>query len=994
MLAIGAASKKRVAGVGVKRPKKKAKPKRPYGTLFINYTCELDKDNCILDQNGLCIAHKTPKGNSKVKCLVNPEVATQLSCGNSKIKVKFKCDVCFHVFSIKLDSVTSGQWCGMCSSKWEHCGVVTCTFCFGRSIESYDRLTLKGKKKIKCIVNKADLRLALGSRTKVKIKCDVCFHVFSIALSSVTSHGHWCGMCSSSWEHCGVVTCTFCLERSFASYKGLTLNGKKKADCIVNKADLRLALNSAKKKVKFECDVCSQPFSMLLNSVINDNWCPTCKNKTELMVLNFLQDEMNIKVVTQYIPGGMKQMKKNYGKFGKMDFYLPEFNLIWELDGRQHNTQVIRFGNTPLFHRMILDKWKEYLVKKEGLNVIRFDQTAIWQNKYDWKQEMRNLLTLTSEQLTNQLKETKKRYKKYAKEHNNKSKRRIVPEIVKRSHAMFTKYVMIEVASKKRLATEGAGVGRPKKKAKPKRPRGTKLISFTCELDKDNCIHDENGLCIAHNTPAGKSKVKCLVNPEVAQLSCGCHTIVEMECDVCFHVFSITLAKVTDGRWCGMCSVKWKHCGVMTCTFCFDRSFASYKGVTLNGKKKVDCTVNKDDLRLSMSSAKKVNFECDVCFHVFSPNLSNVTSNGQWCAMCSVKWKHCGVMTCTYCFGRSFASYEGLTLNGKKKIDCIVDESKDETKDESKDESKDDLLLPLNKAPQLKSEVLHLPFASRKKVEFECDVCFHVFPIGLNSVTSSGNWCYMCSNQWKHCGADECTFCFERSFASYKELTLNGKKKVDCIVNKADLRLALGSTRKVDFECDICFHPFSTSLNGVTNDHWCPTCKNKTELMVLNFLQEMNIKVVTQYIPGGMKQMKKNYGKFGKLDFYLPEFNLIWELDGRQHNTQVIRFGNTPLFHRMILDKWKEYLVKKEGLKVIRFDQVAIWQNKYDWKQEMRNLLTFTSDKLINQRKETKKRYKMYAKQHNNKSKRRSIPEKVKRSHAMFTIMSFISKYK
>ena len=54
-------------------------------------------------------------------------------------------------------------------------------------------------------------------------------------------------------------------------------------------------------------------------------WCRTCKNKTELMVLNFLQDEMNITVVTQYIPGGMKQMKQNYGKFGKLDFYLPEF---------------------------------------------------------------------------------------------------------------------------------------------------------------------------------------------------------------------------------------------------------------------------------------------------------------------------------------------------------------------------------------------------------------------------------------------------------------------------------------------------------------------------------------------------------------------------------------------------------------------------------------------------------------------------------------------
>ena len=450
----------------------------------------------------------------------------------------------------------------------------------------------------------------------------------------------------------------------------------------------------------------------------------------------------------------------------------------------------------------------------------------------------------------------------------------------------------IGAASKKRLATEGAGVGRPKKKAKPKRPIGTEFIIFTCELDKDNCILDQNGLCIAHKTPANNPKVGYLVNAKDAQLSCGSDKIkVDFKCDVCLHVFPITLRNVTKGQWCGMCSDAWKHCGVMTCTFCFYRSIESYKGVTLNGKKKADCVVKKADLRLALNNAKKVDFKCDVCFHVFSMRLDNVTT-GQWCGMCSSKWKHCGVETCT--------------------------------------------------------------------------------------------------------------FCFERSFASYEELTLNDKKKADCTVNKDDLRLAMSSNKKVKFKCDVCLHVFSMKLDNVTNGRWCPTCKNKTELMVLNFLEEMNITVVTQYIPGGMKQMKKNYGKFGKLDYHLPEFNILWELDGRQHNLEVAFFGNTTLFHRMILDKWKEYLVKKEKLKVIRFDQTAIWQNKYDWKQEMRNLLTFTSDKLRRQLKTTKKRYKMYAKQHNDKSKRRSIPEKVKRSHkkamtplgAMFTIMSFITKYK
>jgi len=431
---------------------------------------------------------------------------------------------------------------------------------------------------------------------------------------------------------------------------------------------------------------------------------------------------------------------------------------------------------------------------------------------------------------------------------------------------------MIEVASMKRLAKEGAGVKRPKKRSKPKRPIGTKFINFTCELDTDNCVK-ENGLCIAHKTPANNPKVGYLVNPVDAQLSCG-------------------------------------------------------------------------------SDKKKVDFKCDVCFHVFSMILNNV-SKGKWCGMCSNQWEHCGVETCTFCFGRSFASFEGLTLNGKKKVECIV--------------NKADLIFPRS---------------SSQKVDFKCDVCLHVFSTSLDNVTCDRKWCYMCSIRWKHCGADECTFCFERSIESYERLTSNGKKKADCVVKKADLRLALGSDKKVEFECDVCLLPFLMRLKSVTsNGQWCPCSRNKTATKIFKFLLKMKFEVVREYIPGGMKKMKQNYGKYGKLDFYLPNFNLILELDGPQHNMQVTRFGNTTLFHRMILDKWKEFWARKCGMNVIRFDQEAIWNNKYDWKQEMKNLLTFTSEQLINQRKETKKRYKMYAKEHNDKSKRRSIPEIVKRSH-------------
>jgi very-short-patch-repair endonuclease len=142
-------------------------------------------------------------------------------------------------------------------------------------------------------------------------------------------------------------------------------------------------------------------------------------------------------------------MKQTYGKNGFMDYHLPEVNILFELDGRQHNLEVAYF-KTPLFTRMILDKWKEFWARKCGLSVIRFDQTAILKNDYNWKQEMENILTFTSDKLTNQLKETEKRYKKYAEQHQKASKRMDIPDHVKISHQIantpsneyITKYVL------------------------------------------------------------------------------------------------------------------------------------------------------------------------------------------------------------------------------------------------------------------------------------------------------------------------------------------------------------------------------------------------------------------------------------------------------------------------------------------------------------------------------------------------------------------------
>lgn len=197
----------------------------------------------------------------------------------------------------------------------------------------------------------------------------------------------------------------------------------------------------------------------------------------------------------------------------------------------------------------------------------------------------------------------------------------------------------------------------------------------------------------------------------------------------------------------------------------------------------------------------------------------------------------------------------------------------------------------------------------------------------------------MCSSKyWKHCGKTDCTFCYERSFGSYDDVTTNGKRKIDCLVDLLDARLAVSSNKKVQFNCDVCHNLFSTYVADVTKGQWCPHCKNKTEAKVLRFLRnELNLEVATQYT---IRHEVRAYKKRFRFDFYLPAHGIILEVDGPQHTQEVSnKWIGTSLLHRQILDAWKERLARRNGLRVVRLDQHSIWVDSYDWRLHLRTLL-------------------------------------------------------
>ena len=356
-------------------------------SLFIRFTCEYEPERCVVE-NGMCILHKTPNGKRKVDCLVNPEDG-QLARGSGS-KVVFHCDVCQHDFTKRLSHICNQrQWCGMCSSKWKHCNDVACSYCYKRSFMSYSGVTTNGKRKVNCLVNPEDAKLSKGSHKKCLFNCDVCQHDFTTVLGNITCSNRWCNMCSSKWKHCNDVACFHCYKRSFMSYSGVTANGKRKVNCLVNPEDAKLSKGSDT-KCNFQCDVCAQSFSVRLGDIMSNGWCPHCKNKTELKVFIFLTKEMNLQVKREYSP---PFQWRDYKKRSRFDFLLVGLDIIFEIDGPQHTQEVSKgWISSTLFYRQIVDKWKEFLARRDGKRVFRFNQHTIWTDSYDWKREMRTLV--------------------------------------------------------------------------------------------------------------------------------------------------------------------------------------------------------------------------------------------------------------------------------------------------------------------------------------------------------------------------------------------------------------------------------------------------------------------------------------------------------------------------------------------------------------------------------------------------------------------------
>jgi very-short-patch-repair endonuclease len=350
------------------------------------------------------------------------------------------------------------------------------------------------------------------------------------------------------------------------------------------------------------------------------------------------------------------------------------------------------------------------------------------------------------------------------------------------------------------------------------------------------------------------------------------------ECE-CGHNFESSPNNITKGNWCPYCANK-KLCDKEDCKQCFEKSIASHEKAKFWSKEN-ELTATQ----VFKGSIKKYLFECK-CGHNFesSPNDINF---GSWCPYCAEPSKLlCNKDDCKQCFEKSFATHE-----------------------KAKFWSKENELMP--------RQVFK---GSVKKYLFDCQ-CGHNFESRLHDI-NSGNWCSYCVNQ-KLCDKDDCKQCFEKSFASYKNIDQWSHKNE--VISRQVFK---SSGKKYWFICEQ-KHEYEQSLNSKSNGSGCPYCVNKTEQKLFNQLIKDYSTLQQQYRVNWCK--KKTYLPF---DFVIPEHNIIIELDGPQHFIQISNWSSPE--EQYINDMYKMDCANKNKYSIIRLTQEGVFYDTYDWYNELK----------------------------------------------------------
>lgn len=122
-------------------------------------------------------------------------------------------------------------------------------------------------------------------------------------------------------------------------------------------------------------------------------------------------------------------------------------------------------------------------------------------------------------------------------------------------------------------------------------------------------------------------------------------------------------------------------------------------------------------------------------------------------------------------------------------------------------------------------------------------------------------------------------------------------------------------------------HEWQTKVCSISTGTSCPICKNKTEEKLFNYLKHLYNNTIHTYKVEWCVSNSTN--KFYPYDFFIPELNIIIELDGNQHFKQISNW-NSPE-DTINRDIYKMKMAIENNVSLIRILQEDVYKNNNSW---------------------------------------------------------------
>lgn len=196
----------------------------------------------------------------------------------------------------------------------------------------------------------------------------------------------------------------------------------------------------------------------------------------------------------------------------------------------------------------------------------------------------------------------------------------------------------------------------------------------------------------------------------------------------------------------------------------------------------------------------------------------------------------------------------------------------------------------------------------------ECKVCGHKWTISGTHIIQGKTGCRECYRKNKRLTNDE----FIERLSKITNLIIPLDEYFD-------------SNTKIKFKCKVCDHVWDAAPFSILSGNGCPECKYSSgEQKIKEVLNKYNISYIPQKTFNDLKGLG---GKCLSYDFYLPQYNLLIEFQGKQHECPIEYFGGEEKFKiQQEHDKRK-----KEYTKLHKINLIEIWYYDIDNIEEILN---------------------------------------------------------